>query len=290
MTAEAVGREAKIRELSTGLGPVSARLPLWTYIKEVVRRWPFIKTLATSQLDAKHGKDRLGSAWLILTPLLNAGTYFIIFGMLLQTRRGIENFVGFLVVGVFLYQYTSSSLSQGSRAVSGNRKIIQSLSFPRAILPVALVLRQLLAFVPALVVMVIIITLVPPHAELSWRWVLIVPLLALQTLFNLGCVFILARVVARLNDIGNILQFALRALMYFSGIFYSFDRFAGQPKILAVLELNPVAGFLTIARDSLLYNQSTDPKIWIVVVAWSIPVFIIGAVVFWRAELEYARV
>jgi len=283
-------REVVIRSMSAGLGPVSARPPLGQYLLQVVQRWPFIYSMATSQLDARHGKDRLGSAWLILTPLLNAGTYFVIFGMLLNTRRDIDNFVGFLVIGVFLFQYTSSTMNEGSRIILRNRKIVQSLNFPRMVLPVSLVLRQFLAFVPALVVMMLIIVAVPPHAHLSWRWIEIVPLLLVQSMFNLGIVLILARIVAKVSDIGNVLQFVTRALMYFSGIFYSFERFAGSPRVLAVLELNPVAAFLTIARNSLLYGQATEPRFWIVAIGWSVPMLVIGIVVFWRAELEYARV
>lgn len=290
MRAEGLGRQAVMDGLSSGLGPVSARPPLFRYLREVVRRRPFIRAMATAQLDAKHGKDRLGSAWLILTPLLNAGTYFVVFGLLLDTRRGVENFIGFLVVGVFIFQYTTSTLNQGAKVMVSNRKMIQSLNFPRMVLPVSLVLRQFQAMVPALCVMVVLVLAIPPHAELSWRWLLMVPLLAVQTLFNLGVVLILARVVAKMNDITNLLTFVTRALMYFSGVFYSFDKFVGSPKVLMVLELNPVAAFLTIARDSILYNQASDPKAWIVALAWSIPLFVIGVVVFWRAELEYAHV
>lgn len=290
MGAQGLRREAVIEELSVGLGPVSARPPLFAYIRDVAKRWPFIRTMATSQLDAKHGKDRLGSAWLILTPLLNAGTYFIVFGLLLQTRKGIDNYIGFLVVGVFLFQYTVATINQGSRVMAANRKMIQSLSFPRAVLPVSLVLRQFLAVIPALGVMVVLVLAIPPHAELSWRWLLMIPLLLVQTMFNLGVVLILARVVAKVNDISNVLTFTTRALMYFSGIFYSFERFADNPPLQAVLELNPVAAFLTIARDCLLYNTATDISHWIVAVAWSLPLFVIGVVVFWRAELEYAHV
>lgn len=290
MGASGLDREVRISSLSSGLGPVSARPPLPSYLRQVAQRWPFIHAMATSQLDARHGKDRLGSAWLILTPLLNAGTYFVIFGLLLNTRRDIDNFVGFLVIGVFLFQYTSSTMNEGSRIILANRKIVQSLNFPRMILPVSLVMRQLLAFIPALIVMVVIIFAVPPHAQLSWRWLEMIPLLAVQTLFNLGVVLILARIVAKVSDIGNVLQFVTRALMYFSGIFYSFDRFAGSPRVMMVLELNPVAAFLTIARNNLLYNAPSDPKLWLVALGWSIPLFVIGVVVFWRAELEYARV
>ena len=290
MKADGLGRQAVMDGLGSGLGPVSARPPLFRYLREVGRRWPFIRAMASAQLDAKHGKDRLGSAWLILTPLLNAGTYFVVFGLLLDTRRGVENFIGFLVVGVFIFQYTTSTLNQGARVMVSNRKMIQSLNFPRMILPISLVLRQFLAMVPALCVMVILVLAIPPHAELSWRWLLMIPLLGLQTVFNLGVVLILARIVATVNDISNLLTFVTRALMYFSGVFYSFDKFAGSPRVLMVLELNPVASFLTIARDSILYNQASDPKAWIVAAAWSIPLFLIGIVMFWRAELEYAHV
>lgn len=279
-----------VEDLARGLHPVGVHLPLGRYVVEVFRRSRFMWVLATSQLRASYGRDRLGPLWLTLTPLLNALTYFVIFGVILNTRRGIENFVGFLIIGVFLYQYSASSITQGSRVIHNNRKLVQTLTFPRAVLPVALVLRTTLAFLPGLAIMAILVLAIPPHAPLGWTWLFVIPAVALQGIFNLGVVFILGRIVARVSDIANVLQFALRTWLYFSGVFFSYQKFEGHPTLLTILELNPMYAFLTITRSAVLYGEVPDPKLWLVAAGWSIPLLAIGLVMFWRAEQEYARV
>ena len=276
-------------ELVVGLHPVGERPPFLRYVGGVLARSRFMWVLANAQLRSTYGRDRLGALWLTLTPLLNALTYFLIFGLLLNTRNGIENFIGFLVIGVFLYQFSASAITEGSRVIRSNQRLVQTLTFPRAVLPVSLVLRTTLALIPAIVVMMVLVLAIPPHAKLSWTWLLLLPGLALQVMFTLGVVLLLARYVARVNDISNVLQFALRTWMYFSGIFYSFETFVSHPTLLTILELNPMHAFLTIARDGLLYGHVPALGTWLVAIGWSVVVLVVGAVVFWRAEEEYAR-
>ena len=272
-----------------GLLPVGERPPLHRYVAQVLARARFMWALANAQLRSTYGRDRLGALWLTLTPLLNALTYYLIFGVLLNTQNGIDNFIGFLIVGVFLYQFSASAITEGSRVIRNNQRLVQTLSFPRAVLPVSLVLRTVLALAPALLVMFVLVLAIPPHAPLTWRWLMVVPGLLLQVAFTLGVVLVLARLVAKVNDISNMLQFALRTWMYFSGIFYSFETFVAHPTVLTILELNPMHAFLTIARDALLYDRVADSGTWLVATGWSIPLLVIGLVVFWQAEEEYAR-
>ncbi len=65
-----------------------------------------------------------------MTPLLNAAVYYFIFGVLLNTRHGVEDFVPFLVTGVFIWTFTSSSITAGTRAISGNIGLVRALHFP----------------------------------------------------------------------------------------------------------------------------------------------------------------
>ncbi|ACZ20835.1 ABC-type polysaccharide/polyol phosphate export systems, permease component [Sanguibacter keddieii DSM 10542] len=285
-----IPRSERVEQVAAGLTPVNAQMSIGRYTRQVWGRRRFVAALASSKLSAKHGKDRLGSLWLILTPLLNAATYYLIFGVLLDTQRGIENFVGFLIIGVFVYQFSASTINEGSRSIVSNTKLLQTLHFPRAVLPLSVVVRQVIAFMPALAVMFVIVLAIPPHASVTWRWLLVVPVLILQVAFSTGVALMLARLVARVNDISNLMQFVMRAWMYFSGIFYSFDRFDAYPTAKAVLELNPLHAFLTIYRDAVLYEQVAPAKDWYVAVAWSLAALVVGWVVFWRGEKEYGRV
>ena len=51
-----------------------------------------------------YTEARLGQLWQVLTPLLNAAVYYLIFGIILDTSRGVPNFPAFLITGIFMLQ------------------------------------------------------------------------------------------------------------------------------------------------------------------------------------------
>jgi teichoic acid transport system permease protein len=271
------------------LRPVGKRPPLGHYLADVWRHRAFIWGLATAQLRSAGGRDKLGNLWLVLSPLMNGLVYLLIFGLLLGTAKGVPNFVGYLVIGIFMFTYMSRAISQGGKSVSGNRKLVQTLAFPRAVLPLAEVLQQLVAVSVSLVAMLVIVLIAPPFEGISWRWLLILPAVALQTVFVAGLVLLFARLMAGMSDIGNLLPFALRGWLYLSGVFYAASRFDEHPTLKAVFEANPGHAFLTLVRDPVLYGRVPDLHTWTVAVAWAVPTLIIGFILFWRAEETYGR-
>ena len=268
---------------------VGARPGFVDYLIKVWDYRHFISYDARARVQSGNRRDRLGSIWLILNPVLNGLTYYLIFGLLLQTGAGIENFIGYLVIGIFLFQFSSRSITNGARSIQQNRAVIQAFSFPRATLPIAVNMRELFANIPVLIVMVLIVMVLPPTEEVTWRWLLIVPALALQWIFNLGVGLILARVISKVNDVVHLLSFALRALMYASAVFYSYERFIDHPVLLQIVQLNPLFNVLDIVRDCLLYAQVPAWQSWAILASWAFGALAIGAVYFWRAEETYGR-
>ncbi|WP_380165946.1 ABC transporter permease [Jannaschia sp. R86511] len=290
--AQPVGTDA-LRSLadSTGLSPVGRRPGLWAYTRSLWDHRDFILTMARSGLRAKSSNDRLGSVWLVLTPLLQGLVYFFVFGLLLGVARDVENFVGFLVIGVIFFQHISQSMVQGSRAVSGNRKLIQALAFPRAALPIASSLRSSMGFLPALAVVFVIVFLSwLPEVRIGWRVVLVVPLVLLIAVFNLGLAMITARFTAHVNDLGNLLPLFTRLWLYTSGVFYPVERYAADnPVVLSVLTANPMHIFLTLGRDAILWQQDSSWQYWAGAAGWAFGLLVVGYLVFWQAEEEYTR-
>lgn len=255
---------------------------LWTY-----RR--FITYDAKSRALSGNRRDRLGSAWLILNPVLNGLTYYLIFGLFLRTGAGIENFIGYLIIGIFLFQFSSRSITNSGRSIQQNRAVVQAFSFPRAALPVAANLRELIAGIPVLAVMLALVLLLPPTEGVTWKWLLIIPAVALQWIFNLGVGLILARIISKVNDVVHLLSFALRAWMYSSAVFYSYERFIEHPVLLQIVQLNPLFNVLDIVRDCLLYNQLPSWQSWAILACWAVGALVAGSLFFWRGEEGYGR-
>ncbi|MBG6218707.1 teichoic acid transport system permease protein [Arthrobacter sp. CAN_A6] len=273
----------------TRLTRVGAKPPFLKYLTALWSYRHFIYFDAKASVQTGNSQDRLGSVWLILNPVLNGLTFYLIFGVLLQTSRGVENFIGYLIIGVFLFQMTSRAISTGARAVRTNLKVIQAFNFPRAALLFAVNVRELLTSVPVILTMLLLILLFSPEEEITWLWFLMVPALLLQTAFNLGIGLILARLVARVNDIANVIGFAMRLWMYASCVMFSIQLFDPYPAMRAAIELNPLYQVLTIVRQSVLYAEVPSWESWAILTAWALGALVIGLVFFWNAEESYGR-
>lgn len=181
-----------------GLTKMGVRPPLWSYIKDVASRWAFIRVLGTATAYARNQNTYLGQLWAVLNPVLNAIVYVLIFGLLLDVSRGVDNTVAFIVIGVFLFRFVEQSVNGGAQSINKRTNLIRSLHFPRAVLPISNVVSHLATLLPALVVMGIIVLasgLLPRYdtVHITWEWLLLVPAVALMWVFNMGLAFIMAR-------------------------------------------------------------------------------------------------
>lgn len=192
----AAGQQLAVVQLQ-GLHPVGRRPALRDYVSQLWTRRHFIVADSRARVTSGTRQMVLGNVWLVLNPMLNGLVFLVIFGLVLKSSRGIENFIGYLLIGVFMFQFTARCLSAGASSVTSGRNLIRSFLFPRAALPIAAVLRETLSMVPVVVSMVVLVLVIPPHAVVTWRWVLFPLVFALQVVFNTGIALLAARMVAR---------------------------------------------------------------------------------------------
>lgn len=249
----------------------------------------FVYYDSRARVMSGNSQDRLGGAWLLLTPLLNGAVYYLIFGVLLGTGRGIDNFISYLIIGLFLFQYSTRSISTSARSMISNRNVLQAFRFPRATLPIAVNVREALSSVPTLIVMLLLVIFIPPVEVISIKWLFLIPAVLLQSLFHLGISLIMARVVAFVPDVAHLLGFGLRAWLYISAVFFSVDRFADKPWLVTIMNANPMFVVLDIARDCLLYDTWPSMVRWLTLCTWALASLTVGIVFFWRAEERYGR-
>ena len=237
-----------------------ARPTLRQYISMLWQRRHFIIGYATARNVSLYTDARLGQLWQVLTPLLNAFVYYLIFGKLFEQSRGVEHYEAFLVAGVFVFAFTERSIVTGSNVMRANLQLIRALYFPRASLPLAYVLVELQQM---LVGMVVLIVIVIAYGEpLTLYWFLLVPAVALQALFNIGAALIVARMGGSVADVSELIPFFLRITRYFCGVMYMVTTLpiTNLPGWVGkVLTLNPPAVYISLVRVALMesYRQNS---------------------------------
>ncbi|RII12240.1 Teichoic acid translocation permease protein TagG [Streptomyces sp. YIM 130001] len=280
-----------------GLSQSGARPGLFEYVRQLWGRRHFILAFSQAKLTAQYSQAKLGQLWQVVTPLLNAAVYFFIFGLLLDARRGIPTdiYVPFLVTGVFVFTFTQSSVMAGVRAISGNLGLVRALHFPRASLPISFALQQLQQLLFSMVVLVVIMLgfgIFP-----AWSWLLVVPALILQFVFNTGLALIFARLGSKTPDLAQLMPFVMRTWMYASGVMFSIPAMLADKDVPGwvsdVLQWNPAAVYMDLIRFALIddytYDRYLPSHVWAFAVGWAVVAGVIGFIYFWKAEEKYGR-
>ncbi|WEH38556.1 ABC transporter permease [Streptomyces sp. NBC_01218] len=277
-----------------GLTVSGARPGLFAYVRQLWGRRHFILAFSRAKLTAQYSQAKLGQLWQVATPLLNALVYYLIFGLILGTRKGMsqEVFIPFLVTGVFVFTFTQSSVMAGVRAISGNLGLVRALHFPRASLPVSFSLQQLQQLLYSMIVLVAVAVAFGSYPTLSW--LLVIPALLLQFCFNTGLALVMARLGSKTPDLAQLMPFVMRTWMYASGVMFSITvMLQDKPQWIAnVLQYNPAAIYMDLVRFALIdgYGAENLPAhVWAVAVAWALVVGALGFVYFWKAEERYGR-
>jgi teichoic acid transport system permease protein len=223
------------------------------------QRRHFIIGYATARNVSMYTEAKLGQLWQVLTPLLNAGVYYLIFGVLFQASKGVQHYPAFLLAGVFVFAFTERSIVTGSNVMRANLQLIRALYFPRAALPLAYVIVELQQMLVGFIVLIPVMLV--SGEPLTVYWFLLIPVVLLQTAFNIGAALIVARMGGSLADVSELIPFILRITRYFCGVMYMVTTLPAAVPVwgIKLLSLNPPAVYISLVRVALMqtYRQNS---------------------------------
>lgn len=295
--------ETAVAEAGAGLSPkdlarrhglsASGRLPgLLEYTRQLWSYRHFIQAHASAKMSSALGNTKLGMIWQVLTPIINAAVYYVIFGVVLGGRDGVQNFIAYLCAGVFVFQFTQSIVGTSINAITSNLGLIRALHFPRASLPLSVALVEIRNFIVALFVLMSIMLIT--GEPITAQWLMVLPVLLLQSIFNTGLGLAAARFGAKVRDVKQLIPFVMRFWMYGSAVLYPVQLFADHLSgwKLAVVEANPLLIFIELMRHALMEDVALagpPTLLWTQAVIWTLVVGLGGFVYFWRGEKGYGR-
>ena len=278
--------DARLDAPAAGLVLVGRRPPLGEYLVEAWRRRQFAITLAGHRLIGSLLQNRLGVLWIVLKPLLTATIYGTIFGLILSGSARPDDWVPYLITGVFIFEFFTGCFGNGARAITGNTKLVQSFGFPRILLPVATVIEQTLRLIPIVILLGVLLLIL--GVPITWSWLLVVPILAMMAIFNLGVALIVARLTVWARDVQQFIPTINRILFYVSSIFFQVDVvFADHPVLLTIAHLIPTYDYIALVRDAMIVGHPAPLLAIIAAPVWALLAIGFGVVFFWKAEARY---
>ncbi len=255
--------------------------------KAVYARREVLRTLVVRDLRVRYAQSVLGYVWTILDPLLMSLIYFVVFVHILKRGDlGHQPYFLFLVLGLLSWQWFSGSMSDTSRALIQESKLVRSTNLPREIWVVRVVASKGVEYLLSLPVLVVflVVYLVRGEAHLN-GWLVLFPLgLLLQVIAQVGLGLILAPVTALVTDTQRVVRIFLRMLFYLTPVIY-----AGRlvpPPYDKITWINPMTGILEAMRAG-FFAHDTLPIVWGAIAAAvviSVLLLVVGSWTFSRLE------
>ena len=249
------------------------------YLMELNRRKDLLIYLVISGLKAQHRNTFLGYFWWLLDPLLGVFVYYFL--VVIVLGRGGENYAPFLVIGLVVFRWFSSTVNTSAKSIVSKSSIITQVYLPKAIFPFGVSLSQLINFTFGLVIIAFFLLFfrIVPGKEVIW-----LPFIMLiQLLFHMAISLILAYYCVFIRDIENITSHVMSIMRYASPVIWKMDRLPERYRWVA--EINPFSHLLSGYRNVLMYNTLPDFKTLFIIGIVSL--FIIVFMLYFYSKNEH---
>jgi len=238
---------------------------------------------------ALHKQTVLGFLWYVIPPVIMAGVYTIVFGRIAQIKTDqIPPFL-FFMSGIVLWTYFSACISKTATTFTSNASLFTKVYFPRLVLPISICVSNLWQFLVQLVIFsVFYVFFLWQGAPIQFSYrIIIVPFLILQiALLGFGAGCWISALTTRFRDLQLAVAPAIQMLMYVSCIF--FPRSTVPENLQWLMTLNPLVSIIETFRFAVMGQGQVSVLNWLLSLAITLLVLVIGVVGFGRAEKTMA--
>jgi lipopolysaccharide transport system permease protein len=272
---------------------VSIRPPKRWQAIDFKELWAFrdlLSALAIRDVKLRYKQTMLGAAWVVLQPLMGAGIFTFVFGVMAQLPT--DGLPPFLVsfAGMFAWTAFSQTLSKTSGCMVGNQNMIQKVYFPRLILPLAQVYSVLVDLAVSLVMVAILLAIY----QINPGWpILLLPIWMIAIfMFALGVGMWTGALMVEYRDVRYVLPVVIQFAMYASPVGYMIVAVNEKVPAWAIqlYMLNPLASLIEGCRWSMLGTGSLHSGYTAYSLILSVTVFVVGAYIFRGMERKFADV
>ncbi|HVS15258.1 MAG TPA: ABC transporter permease [Thermoanaerobaculia bacterium] len=235
-------------------------------LERLVRHRGLLATLVAREVKARYRGSALGFLWSLANPLLLLGVFSLVFGLFFAPRSGDAStspYPLYLITGLFPWIWASSSLLDGTVALTVNSGLIRKAVFPVDVLPIVTVCAHLVHFLLALPILVgaLAIGRLLGHPVLSPLSPLMIVVVALELVMLGGMALGLAVLHVHFKDVRDLLGNVLQLLFFMAPILYSLGDVPWRT-LRAAIVLNPFTPFTVAYQRLLFYGDLPAAATW----------------------------
>lgn len=256
-----------------------------------IRARELISALIWRDVMGRYRGSLAGIFWSFLNPLFSLVMYTFVFGVIFKARWGLQaestfDFALILFAGLIVHALLSDCISLAPYLVLGSPAYVKQVVFPLEILPLVSLGSGI--FHTAISLFLLILVWIITHGEAPLAMLFIPFLLAPLCLISLGCGWFLSATAVYFRDIGQIVSFISKALLFFSPIFYPASS-VPEP-FRSLMKLNPLTYIIENIRDGMVRGEFPELRSYLIYSLVSLAVAWIGYIWFQKLRSGFADV
>ena len=222
-------------------------------------RLRLIQTFAIRDLKARFTVTSLGLVWTLLVPLATVVIYSTVFSTIFRAQappmgNGHDGvFAVWFFVGLVTWNVFSQASGAGLNSILGMGAMLQKVFIPSYVPAMSAALTVIIEkMLEASVMLVLLLAFL----NVSWTWLLYPVAFAAVGVFATSLGYILGVANIHFRDTGQIFAIVMQLWFFVTPIMYPISMIPEEAHGLplrALIELNPMTGFVEISRD-LLYE------------------------------------
>jgi ABC-2 type transport system permease protein len=258
------------------------------------RRFAYLAaTLALTDFKLRFFGSALGYLWQLVRPLLLFGVLYFVFTRFVKIGGAVTFYPVVLLANIVLYQF----FADGTGAVDSlveRESLVRKIQFPRAAVPVAVVLTA--SFNLLLNLLVVLAFALASGVTPTWRWLQAPLLVGALALLVVGLAMLLSALFVRYRDVKPIWEVVVQLAFYATPVIYAIETIDINATVKQLLMLSPLAAILQQFRHAVI--DPTAPSaaaaagggVWVLVpIAIIAAVLVVGWRVFDRAAPRIAE-
>lgn len=216
----------------------------------------FIELLARlteTELQSRYKNTVFGFVWIVANPLLQMLIIGFIFPLFI--KEPIVNYNYFLFIGLLVWNFFSLSLSKATPSIVYERSLIKKASFPRAVIPLSIIMSNLIHFLAALTLFFISTLSIGTMSILTFPYSVIAILLL--CIFTAGISLLTSALNTRYRDINFFVSALLIVWFYASPIVYPLSQMPS--KYIWLWRLNPLTSIIQLLQYAFVGAAKPGP-------------------------------
>lgn len=219
-------------------------------LRELLGARELLWNLTGRELKVRYKRSVLGFAWTLLNPLLMMAVFTALFSTIFRFELGRGWYAVYFLTGYLPFAFFQASATVATGSVVGNAGLITKIYFPRAVLPLSVVAAQLVHFVMALGVLLV----VTPFLGFDWWWYVptLLGAVVLTSAFSAGIALMLAALNTYFRDIAEFTTVLFLIWFYATPVIYPLE--AVPEGVQTFVKLNPLSAFVALFRSAIYDN------------------------------------